>query len=203
MQQVSPTFVRPTVNQPKRNPMSTTIEATYDGQVFRPTSLVPLAPNTTVRLTIEALALGTAEPVAQSYPEADFHTAVEYDWADSLYEVDRALANFRFRLGKVTITGGAIAALADADERAAAFLARHVRGDWGEYGHCDATPLTAEERRRGCAVTDNSGKINKCNLLSRRGRIMSEYQTRRGIRLWVITCLDLGGGTTVLTPEEY
>jgi hypothetical protein len=65
--------------------MSTTIEATYDGQVFRPTSLVPLAPNTTVRLTIEALALETAEPVTQSYPETDFYTLVDYNWADSHY----------------------------------------------------------------------------------------------------------------------
>jgi hypothetical protein len=32
---------------------------------------------------------------------------------------------------------------------------------------------------------------------------MSEYQTERGIRLWVITCLDGDGGTTVLLPEEY
>jgi Protein of unknown function DUF104 len=74
--------------------MSTTIEATFDGQVFRPTSLVPLAPNTTVRLTIEALALETAEPVAKEIPEADFYTPVEYNWADSDYEVNRALANY-------------------------------------------------------------------------------------------------------------
>jgi len=74
--------------------MSTTIEATYDGQVFRPTSLVPLAPNTTVRLTIETLARETAEPVAQGFPEADFYTPVEYNWEDSHYEVDRALANY-------------------------------------------------------------------------------------------------------------
>jgi hypothetical protein len=32
---------------------------------------------------------------------------------------------------------------------------------------------------------------------------MSEYTTGRGRRLWVITCLDGGGGTTVLLPEEY
>jgi predicted DNA-binding antitoxin AbrB/MazE fold protein len=35
--------------------MSATIEATFDGAVFRPREPVPLAPNTVVRLTIEAL----------------------------------------------------------------------------------------------------------------------------------------------------
>jgi hypothetical protein len=74
--------------------MSTTVEATYDGKVFRPTSQVLLAPNTMVRLTIEALPLETAEPVTQSYPEADFYTPVEFNWSDSLYAVDRALENY-------------------------------------------------------------------------------------------------------------
>jgi len=35
--------------------MSTKIEATFDGQVFRPVGTVPLPPNTTVRLTVEPL----------------------------------------------------------------------------------------------------------------------------------------------------
>jgi hypothetical protein len=34
-----------------------------------------------------------------------------------------------FPLGKVTITGGAVEALADAGQHAASFLARHARGD--------------------------------------------------------------------------
>ena len=125
------------------------------------------------------------------------------DDGGAILELQRELEGARFPLGKVTITGGAVAALADAGEHAAALLARHVRGDWGEYGHCDQIQLTAEERRRGWEATDDSGKINKCNLLSHRDRIMSEYQTGRDIRLWVITCLDRDGGTTVLLPEEY
>jgi hypothetical protein len=52
-----------------------------------------------------------------------------------------------FPLGKVRITSGAVAALADAAEHAATFLARHVRGDWGEFGHCDQITLT--DARRG------------------------------------------------------
>jgi hypothetical protein len=35
--------------------MSNTIEATFDGNVFRPNQPVPLSPNTTVRLTVELL----------------------------------------------------------------------------------------------------------------------------------------------------
>jgi hypothetical protein len=49
----------------------------------------------------------------------------------------------RFPLGKVTLTGGAFEALADAGEHAASFLARHARGDWGENGHLDRIELNA------------------------------------------------------------
>lgn len=35
--------------------MAKTIEATYDGQVFRPLGAISLPPNTTVRLTVEPL----------------------------------------------------------------------------------------------------------------------------------------------------
>lgn len=101
------------------------------------------------------------------------------------------------------ITGGAVAVLAAAGQHAAAFLARHVRGDWGENGDFDHIHLTHDERRRGWEATDDSGKINKSNVLARRDRIMSEYQTSHGQRLWIITPLDGGGGTTVLLPEEY
>jgi hypothetical protein len=121
----------------------------------------------------------------------------------AILELRHELEKARFPLGKVTITGGAVDALAEAGEHAAPFLARHVRGDWGEYGHCDDIQLSADERRRGWEATDDSGKINKSNLISRRDRVMSEYTTSRGRRLWVITCLDGSGGTTVLLPEEY
>jgi hypothetical protein len=125
------------------------------------------------------------------------------DGGGAIIELRHGQEGGRFPLGKVTITGGAVAALADAGEHAAAFLARHVRGDWGGYGHCDEIQLTADEQRRGWEATDDSGKINKCNLFSRRDRVMSEYQTSRGRRLWVMTSLDGAGGTTVLLPEEY
>jgi hypothetical protein len=125
------------------------------------------------------------------------------DEGGAILALHQALPGARFALGKVTITGGAVAALAGAGEHAAAFLARHVRGDWGAIGRYDEIQLTADERRRGWEATDDSGKINKSNLLSCQDTIMSEYQTALGIRLWVITCLDGAGGTTVLLPEEY
>jgi hypothetical protein len=121
----------------------------------------------------------------------------------AILRLQRELEGARFPLGRVTITGGAVAALADAGEHAASFLARHVRGDWGENGLFEQIELTEDERWRGWEATDDSGKINKSNVLGRRDRIMSEYRTVRGHRLWVITCLDGGGGTTVLLPEEY
>jgi hypothetical protein len=120
-----------------------------------------------------------------------------------IFELSNETAGARFALGKVTITGGAIAALADAGEHAASFLARHVRGDWGENGDFDQIKLTQDERNCGWEATDDSGKINKSNVLAKRDRVLSRYATSLGIRLWVITSLDRSGGTTVLLPDEY
>src|SRR5262249_24343557 len=120
----------------------------------------------------------------------------------AILELQREFEGARFPLGKVTITGGAVEALADACEHAAALLARHVCGDWGITGHFDQIELTDDERRRGWEATEDSGKINKSNVLARRNRVISEYTTVRGRRLWIITDLD-GGDTTVLLPEEY
>jgi hypothetical protein len=83
------------------------------------------------------------------------------------------------------------------------YLARHARGDWGENGHFGQIELTADEGHRGWEATDDPGKINKSNVLNRRDRILSAYMTTGGKRLWIVTSLDGGGGTTVLLPEEY
>jgi hypothetical protein len=131
-------------------------------------------------------------------------TALQFlDGGGAILELRDQPQGARFPLGRVTITGGAIAALSAAGEHAASFLARHVRGDWGANGHFEQIMLTNDERLRGWEATDDSGKINKSNVLGRRDRIMSEYRTTRGTRLWVITSLDHGGSTTVLLPEEY
>ena len=63
--------------------------------------------------------------------------------------------------------------------------------------------MSADERRRGWEATDDSGKINKSNLINVRDRVMSEYSTSQDRRLWVVTRLEGNGGSTVLVPEEY
>jgi hypothetical protein len=107
-----------------------------------------------------------------------------------------------FPLGKITVTPGAIAALADAGEHAAAYLLRHVRGDWDACGMCEQIELSEDERRRGWEATEDGGKINKINLIKGWAKIMSMYETANGEPLWVITELEGDGGTTVLLPEE-
>jgi hypothetical protein len=121
----------------------------------------------------------------------------------TILEIRHEQEEARFWVGRVTITGWAIEALAAASEYAAPYLARHVGGGWGEYGHCDEIQLTADEGRRRWAASADSGKVNRSNLLSRRDLVMSEYATSQGRLPWVITCLDRQGGTTVLLPEEY
>jgi hypothetical protein len=115
----------------------------------------------------------------------------------------RDLEGARFPLRKITITAGAVGALAESGEHAVAFLQRHARGDWGAHGHCDAVELNDDERQRGWEATDDPGKINLWNMIHGRHTINSEYLTGRGIRIWVVTRLDRSEGTTVLLPEEY
>jgi hypothetical protein len=93
--------------------------------------------------------------------------------------------------------------LATAGEHAASFLARHVRGDWGENGCFEQIELTEDELRLGWEATDDPGKVNKWNLLNKRDTLLSEYTTSLKTRLWVITQLGGPGLTTVLLPEEY
>jgi hypothetical protein len=125
------------------------------------------------------------------------------DGGGSVLMLQRDLDAARFPLGKVTVTPGAVAALAESGQHAVTFLARHVRGDWGAFGDCDRIEMTEAELQRGWEATEEDAKINKSNLLQHRDRIMSEYLTIRGKRLWVITSLEQGGDTTVMLPEEY
>lgn len=121
----------------------------------------------------------------------------------AILKLQREPEGARFPLGRVTITGGAVAALSAAGEHAASFLARHVRGDWGENGCFEQIELTEDEQRRGWEATDDPGKVNKWNLLNKRDTLLSEYSTSLKTRLWVITQLGRPGATTVLLPEEY
>jgi hypothetical protein len=88
-----------------------------------------------------------------------------------------------FSLGQLVATPGALAALEKAGQTPLEFLARHVRGDWGE--------LTEEDR-----------KENQLSL-ERGFRLLSSYRTNAGdAKLWVITEADRSA-TTILLPEEY
>jgi hypothetical protein len=92
-----------------------------------------------------------------------------------------------FSLGQIVATPGALEALASSGQAPAAFLRRHVVGDWGDLCPDDAK-LNDE------ALVDGS-------------RILSAYHTSKGVKLWIITeATDDNGNrsaTTILLPEEY
>jgi hypothetical protein len=88
-----------------------------------------------------------------------------------------------FPLGQIVATPGALAALGKAGQTPLEFLARRVRGDWGE--------LCEEDR-----------KENQLSL-ERGFRLLSSYRTSSGdAKVWVITEADRSV-TTLLLPEEY
>jgi hypothetical protein len=144
---------------------------------------------------------GRAELVSPRCPRCTDHEFLASGGA--ILALRREPKDGRFPLGKVTVTPGAVEALGEAAQHASEFLARHAHGDWGGFGHFDQITLTADERQRGWEATDDSGKINKVNVLNGRDSVMSEYKTNRGRRLWVITSLGRAISTTVLLPEEY
>jgi len=88
-----------------------------------------------------------------------------------------------FDLGLICATRGAMAALDSDPERAAALLARHVRGEGGD--------LCAEDRLLNTEAINLGGR-----------RVMSVYKQIEGETVWIITEADRSV-TTILTPEEY
>ena len=93
----------------------------------------------------------------------------------------------KFALGQILATPGALEALQESGQTPQFFLARHVRGDWGEVCPEDA-------QLNDQALVDGS-------------RLLSAYRTLKGTRLWIITeAADDGGhriATTALLPSEY
>jgi predicted DNA-binding antitoxin AbrB/MazE fold protein len=61
--------------------MATTIEATFDGQVFRPAEPVSLPPNTTVRITIEPIPV---KPASFLRTARSLNLEGPADWASRL-----------------------------------------------------------------------------------------------------------------------
>ena len=88
----------------------------------------------------------------------------------------------RFPLGRVVATPGALSALEKAEQLPAAFLDRHVNGDWGEVPDAD-------KRENELAVEQGL-------------RILSAYTTSAGDKIWIVTEADRSA-TTLLLPEEY
>jgi hypothetical protein len=87
-----------------------------------------------------------------------------------------------FSLGQVVATPGALEALEDAHQDPAAFLGRHVSGDWGEV-----PPEDAQENE----------------LSVKQGfRILSAYTLSTGVKIWIISEADRSA-TTLLLPDEY
>ena len=66
--------------------MSTTIDATFDGNVFRPSGPVPLSPNTSVRLTVETLPVVSGAPTSFLRTAQSLHLQGPPDWASNLDE---------------------------------------------------------------------------------------------------------------------
>ncbi len=64
--------------------MSNTIEATFDGNVFRPTRPVPLSPNTPVLLTVELLPTTTKSPTSFLRTARNLKLQGPPDWASNL-----------------------------------------------------------------------------------------------------------------------
>ena len=88
----------------------------------------------------------------------------------------------RFELGMIVATPAALAALDGDAQRAAALLARHVRGEGGD--------LCPEDRLA------NTEAIKLGN------RVMSVYKQIDGPTVWIITEADRSV-TTILTPDDY
>ena len=88
----------------------------------------------------------------------------------------------KFSLGSVVATPGALAAIREAGQSPADFLARHARSDWGDLDEHD-------HQANATALSDGS-------------RLLSSYKTLKGEAIWVITEADRSS-TCLLLPSEY
>lgn len=87
-----------------------------------------------------------------------------------------------FPLGQIVGTPACMEALYESKDNPADFLTRHVTGDWGDVCAEDA-------ELNNQAVTGGS-------------RVLSAYQTSKGVKFWIITEADRAS-TCLLLPEEY
>jgi hypothetical protein len=92
------------------------------------------------------------------------------------------IAKPKFQLGKLVATQGALAALTEAGQAPMHFVARHLRGDWGD---CD----------------EHDRQVNE-DALQSGARLFSVYRTAKNVKIWIITESDRSS-TCLLLPEEY
>ncbi|HEY0734752.1 MAG TPA: hypothetical protein VGD69_07575 [Herpetosiphonaceae bacterium] len=88
----------------------------------------------------------------------------------------------QFNPGQVVATPGVLDALETTGENAVHFLARHLRGDWGNL--------------------DEPDRQANDHALTTGGRLLSAYHLRDGTKIWIITEWDRSS-TCLLLPSEY
>ncbi len=88
----------------------------------------------------------------------------------------------RFELGEVVATPGVLDALKTNGQNAVHFLARHLRGDWGDL--------------------DEADRQANDHALTNRGRLLSAYHLHDGTKIWIITEADRSS-TCLLLPSDY
>ncbi len=87
-----------------------------------------------------------------------------------------------FQPGQTLATPGALQAFQEAKQAPEEFLARHLKGDWGD-------------------LEDEDKQENELSL--KHGfRLLSSYRLKTGAKIWVITEADRSA-TTLLLPDEY
>jgi hypothetical protein len=93
----------------------------------------------------------------------------------------------KFSLGQVVATPPALRALEESGQWPDGFLQRHLAGDWGNVSSVDQH------------ANDEA--------LQTGARLLSAYETKSGVKIWVITEAVGDDGqrasTCVLLPEDY
>jgi hypothetical protein len=93
----------------------------------------------------------------------------------------------KFAVGQCAATPGALEAILKTGEAPIQFLARHMRGDWGDL--CDNDKAAND----AALIPNEDGEGD---------RILSAYHLRDQTKIYVITEWDRSR-TTVLLPDEY
>jgi hypothetical protein len=115
-----------------------------------------------------------------------------------LVEMASPIAGSAFTIKRIKVTAGASTALADSEQTSVEFLTRHAAGDWGDSAESDL----AEDDDDGDEDESDAAMFN--DYVSKgRGMVMSNFKTRRGVKIWVMTTLGSREPTTVLLPGEH